>query len=113
MVYLAIFDPCFSSSHVLDHAYINFPRKIPDFNLCLFLAFVVKSSILGQWLTVLFTAVSASMLTVFQIKLDLGRFDWKLLLSVDGIPTTFCLVGLVCGTSRILSKLLKNAQVYI
>ena len=95
MVYLAIFDLCFSSSQGLDHAYIYFARKIPGFNLCLFLAFVVKSSILGQWLTVLFTAVSASMLTVFQIKLDLGRFDWKLLLSVVGIPTTFCLFGVI------------------
>ena len=95
MVYLAIFDLCFSSSHGIDHAYIYFARKIPGFELCLFFAFVVKSSILGQWLTVMFIAVNASMLTVFQIKLDLGRFDWKLLLSVIGIPTTFCLFGVI------------------
>ena len=55
----------------------------------------MKSSILGQWLTVLFIAVNASMLTVFHIKLDMGRFDCKLLLSVVGIPTTFCLFGVI------------------
>ena len=95
MVYLAIFDLCFSSGKGIDHAYIYFTHDIPGFHLCLIFAFVVKSSILGQWLTVMFTAVSASMLTVFQIKLDLGRFDWKLLLSVVGIPTTFCLFGVI------------------
>ena len=95
MVYLAIFDLCFSSSHGIDHVYIYFTRDIPGFHLCLFFAFVVKSSILGQWLTVLFIAVNASMLTVFHIKLDMGRFDCKLLLSVVGIPTTFCLFGVI------------------
>ena len=95
VVYLAIFDLCFSSSHGIDHTYIYFTRKIPGLVLCHLFAFIVKSFVLGQWLTVLFIAVNAFVLTVFHIKLDFGRFDWKLLVSVVGIPITFCTFGII------------------
>ena len=96
VVYLAIFDLCFSSSHGIDHAYIYFTRKIPGLVLCHLFAFVVKSFVLGQWLAALFIAVNTLVLTgVFHIRLYLGRFDWKLLVSVVGIPLTFCTFGII------------------
>jgi hypothetical protein len=54
------------------------------------MAFILLSCVFSQWLVVIFSAVSACFLIVFDKKLNLGRWDWRLLLG------TFCL-AIVCA----------------
>jgi hypothetical protein len=51
------------------------------------MAFVLLSTVLSQWFVVIFTAVSACSLIVFGKKLNLGRWDWRLLLGTFGLAT--------------------------
>ena len=41
---------------------------------------------LAQTLVVLFTAVNAFMMIVLEYKLNIGKYDWKLLLFTFGTP---------------------------
>ena len=95
VVYLAIFDLGFSTSHTMDHAYYYGALDHPPDGICRFFAFMIVQFILGQGLTVLFTAVSAVILVLFQKKLKLGRYDWKLMLYALGLPGLFCTFGVI------------------
>ena len=56
--------------------------KIP----CAVFAFLLGEFMLAQNIVVLFTAINAFLLVVKRIKIDLGIYDWKLLISAFGIP---------------------------
>jgi hypothetical protein len=49
------------------------------------MAFVLVSTIFSQWLVVIFSAISACSLVVFGKKLNLGRWDWRLLSGTFGV----------------------------
>jgi hypothetical protein len=49
------------------------------------MAFFLLSAIISQWLVVIFLAIGACSLIVFGKKLNLGRWDWRLLLGTFGL----------------------------
>jgi hypothetical protein len=53
------------------------------------MAFVLITAIFSQWLVVIFSAISACSLVVFGKKLNLGRWDWRLLLGTFGSSIAF------------------------
>jgi hypothetical protein len=68
-------------------------------NICLPMAFVLVSTIFSQWLVVVFSAISACSLVVFGKKLNLGRWDWRLLIGTFGVAYT---LGAIAGGLRLL-----------
>ena len=74
VIYLAISDMSYSVAHVIDHSYvIHTQSNSPDLE-CTVFAFILQEAAFSQWIIVLFTAVSACSLIVFNKKLGLGRF---------------------------------------
>ena len=102
VIYLAIFDLGQNICHSADHAYYFITRQHPPKALCQFFSFIMMQNVLGQGLIVLFTATSALGLVIFQKKLNLGKYDWKLAVYAVGLPLIFNICGLVynyLGTS--------------
>ena len=102
VIYLAIFDLGQNVCHSADHAYYFITRQHPPKALCQFFSFIMMQNVLGQGLIVLFTATSALGLVIFQKKLNLGKYDWKLAVYAVGLPLIFNICGLVynyLGTS--------------
>ena len=93
VVYLACCDLCMSVSHMLDHIYIYSSKSQPPDVACTVLAFFLQEFIFAQWIVVLFTAVSACLLVVFNRKLNLGRCDYRLLVVALGGPLVLGIVG--------------------
>ena len=92
-VYLALTDLCFSISHELDHWYMFVTKYHPPDALCIFFAFNLQVFIVAQSVVVLFTAVGAMIMVVFEKQIQLGRYDWGLILSAAGIPIAINLAG--------------------
>ena len=102
VIYLAIFDLGQNICHSADHAYYFITHQHPPKALCQFFSFIMMQNVLGQGLIVLFTATSALGLVIFQKKLNLGKYDWKLAVYAIGLPLIFNICGLVynyLGTS--------------
>ena len=102
VIYLAMFDLGQNVCHSSDHAYYFTTRQHPPKAVCQFFSFVMMQNILGQGLIVLFTATSALGLVIFQKKIKLGRYDWKLAACVVVLPLIYDICGLVynyLGTS--------------
>ena len=93
VVYLALCDLFFSIAHELDHTYMLTTKDHPPDRLCIFFAFFVQNFILAQALLVIFTALSTMILVLFEKKVHLGRFDWRLISFTFGIPTVNGIVG--------------------
>ena len=93
VVYLAICDFGMSTSHILDHAYMYHVRGHPPDVACTVMALFLQEFIFSQWIVVLFTAVSACVLVVLDKKLELGRWDYRLLLSAFGGPFAIGVIG--------------------
>ncbi|ELT98199.1 hypothetical protein CAPTEDRAFT_212406 [Capitella teleta] len=93
VVYLAIYDLCFSISHSLDHSYMMATLSNPPDYICVPFAFLLHQFIMAQSLLVLFTSVNAMTMVVLKRKLDLGHNDWKLFLITLGVPASAGVVG--------------------
>lgn len=85
-LYLAVCDLCYSISHVLDHTYMTVAKDHPPDDICVTFSFFLAEFILAQSLLVSFTAINAFLLVVKEIKLSLGRYDWRLLVGAFGVP---------------------------
>ena len=97
VVYLAISDLLMSVSHLLDHAYMYHERAHPPDLVCSVFGFVLQIFILAEWSVVVFTAVSACSLIVFEKELRLGRYDWRLLVLILGLPLALSTATLSLG----------------
>ncbi|ELT98200.1 hypothetical protein CAPTEDRAFT_212407 [Capitella teleta] len=93
VVYLAIYDLCFSISHSLDHSYMMATLSNPPDYICVPFAFLLHQFTMAQSLLVLFTSVNAMTMVVLNRKLDLGHNDWKLFLITLGVPASAGVVG--------------------
>ena len=62
--------------------------------ICATMAYFLLSSSLSQWGVVIFSAVSACSLIVFGKKLNLGRYDWRLLVGTFGLALGVSAVAL-------------------
>ena len=50
------------------------------------MAFIFAEFATASNVVVIFTALNAVLLVIFRINVKLGRFDWRLLVSIFGIP---------------------------
>ena len=86
-VYLAVCDVLFGSCHCLDHLHILITHDhVHPKGLCVFYAVMVNEFVVGQNLMVNVVAVNTFMMIYFEHRIDLGRYDWKVLLWIFGIP---------------------------
>lgn len=95
VVYLAIYDLCFSITHELDHGYMLAVLDNPPDALCILFGFLLQTFIMAQALLVLFTSLNAMVMVVMERKLKLGYRDWKLFAVTIGVPVA---IG-VCGAA--------------
>lgn len=86
VIYLALCDLAFGVSHIMDHAAMVDLRNHPPDKDCAAFGFLLGEFIFAQALVVCFTGFNAFMLVVKEIKVNLGPFDWKLLVFVFGVP---------------------------
>jgi hypothetical protein len=93
VIYLAIYDFCYSFSHELDHGYMLATLDNPSDFICRPFAFFVQGFIMAQSLLVLFTAVNAMSMVVLKRKLRLGTRDWKLFAITLGLPAVVGVIG--------------------
>ena len=93
--YLAVADVGQGISHSLDHSYMMATRYHPPDVFCAIFAFFLGEFTMAQSLIVCFTAVNAFILVVKEVKVSLGKYDWRLLAAVFGLPAA----GLVPAAS--------------
>ena len=86
VIYLAIADTFVGLAHIPDHAYYLYAKTNPPDLVCATFALILQTFAIAQWIIVLFTAVRASSLVVFDKKLSSGRKDWKLISAALGVP---------------------------
>ena len=79
VIYLAIADFGFSSSHLIDKGYIFRHIAMPPDPICAAVGFLYQEFFFSQMFIVLCTALGACSLIVFNKKLNFGRWDWRLL----------------------------------
>ncbi|ELU01214.1 hypothetical protein CAPTEDRAFT_205792 [Capitella teleta] len=93
VVYLAVYDLCFSVTHELDHGYMLAVLDNPPDPVCMPFAFFLQTFIMAQALLVLFTSVNAMYMVVLEKRLNLGERDWKLFAITLGVPVTVGFIG--------------------
>ena len=97
VIYVALTDLGFSSFHLIDRSYyIHFVANPPD-GICSMVGFFHHEFMLAHWIIVSFTALNACSLVVFNRKLRLGRWDWKLILVAFGTPLVIGAISLRLG----------------
>ena len=97
VLYLALSDLTQSISHLLDHGYMLAVNDHPPDRFCTAFAGLLIYPITVQMMIVLFTAVNLCVLVVKEVKLNLGRYDWRLMLYALGVPAVVVGVGLAFG----------------
>ncbi|CAH1784564.1 unnamed protein product [Owenia fusiformis] len=97
VVYLAICDLMWSTTHIVDHVYMWVTYDHPPDLLCNALAFLLSEFVLAQGLVVSFAAINAMVIVVLGKTIELGRYDWRLVVVALGLPTVWGVVLLVLG----------------
>lgn len=96
VVYMAICDGTFNIAHSFDHLHIVISRNhVHPKQLCEFYAFMLVEFITAQNLMVNVVAINAFVLIYFNKNIDFGKYDWRLLLWILGVP----FVGVVFAAS--------------
>ena len=101
VIYLAVADITYEISHTMDHAYVILTQNNPPDLACAVFGFMLTEFGFAQWVIVLYSALSACSLIVFNKKLHLGRWDWILIVAALGIPGSF---GFVAGPLGLLGQ---------
>lgn len=99
VVYMALCDALFNMAHFSDHLHIvltkHFPLPKP---LCAFYGFMLAEFISAQNLMVNIVAINVFMIVYFRRKLYFGRWDYRLLLYIFGLPGTGAAIAWAFGT---------------
>ena len=101
VIYLALADMAFEVSHIMDHAYVMYAKINPTDQACSAFGFMLTEFVFAQWIIVLYTALSACCLIVFNKKLHLGRLDWRLITIAFGSPM---IIGTVAASLGLLGQ---------
>jgi hypothetical protein len=97
VVYLALCDGLFNVAHFMDHFHMAIKQDhVRPLELCEFYGFIIIMFISAQMLLVSIIAINAFALMRFSKNIDLGKYDWKLLLLTFGFPFLQCL-GVTCA----------------
>ena len=86
VIYLAICDLGWSISHELDHAFMMALLDHPPDTACTIFGFLLAEFIFAQAILTTFTAFNAFVLVVKEVRLNLGRCDWRVLSMAFGVP---------------------------
>ena len=97
VIYLALADLSYSITHTADKFYYVLAEANPPDLFCSAFGFLFQEFMFVQWIIVLFTAINACSLVVFNRKLNLGKWDWKLLAAAFGLPAVNGMVALSLG----------------
>jgi len=92
VIYLAVCDLGFSVTHVLDHVVLQIRHDYAPLGICASFGFVVVEFVLAQALVVTYTAFSAFIMVVREKSINLGRCDWRLIVTSLGIPSILCTI---------------------
>lgn len=94
-VYVAICDGFFNICHSMDHLHIVISRNhVYPKSLCTLYAFLLTEFITAQILMVNVISVNTFVLIFNQKDISFGRYDWKLLTWMFGIPFVASIVAL-------------------
>ena len=97
VIYLACFDTMYSICHIMDHSYMMAVTGHPPDSACVYFAFNLNQFVIGQALIVIFTSVNAFVMVVKERKINLGKYDWKLISYALGIPFVVGILGVSTG----------------
>ena len=97
VIYLAICDLGWSTSHMMDHTYMFITKDHPPSLFCQTAAFFMGQFVVAQAIIVSFTALNAFILLVKERRLSLGSHDWKLLSVAFIVPFSITMVPAVLG----------------
>ena len=97
VIYLASFDTMYSICHIMDHSYMLAVTGHPPDAACVYFGFNLNQFVLGQALIVIFTSVNAFVMVVKERKIDLGKYDWKLIVYALGVPFFVGILGVSTG----------------
>ena len=98
VAYIAIGDFLFSSSHAIDHTAMLVLKDHPDDDSCIAMAFFLMWFYIGQSFFVIFTAMNAAAMVIWQKKVNLGMYDWKLLSFAVVFPGVCSIIGAATRT---------------
>ena len=98
IVYLSICDGMFNLSHFMDHMHMIVTRDhVWPAELCSFYAFMLFEFVSAQCVLVVIIAVNAFALIRFRKYIDMGKYDWKLLVLTFGSALIICLIAASLG----------------
>lgn len=87
VVYMAICDGMFNIAHSFDHLHIVLSRNhVHPKELCELYAFMLVEFITAQNLMVNVVAINAFLLIYFNKNTSFGKYDWKILIWIFGVP---------------------------
>lgn len=87
IIYLAICDGGFNISHTGDHVqYIVTQDHVRPKELCIFYGFILTEFVTAQVLMVNIVAINAFTLMYFKKNLNFGKWDYRLLSYMFGVP---------------------------
>ncbi|XP_052058605.1 uncharacterized protein LOC127698912 [Mytilus californianus] len=96
VVYMALCDALFNVSHFSDHLHIVVTKSFPTpKGLCAFYGFMLAEFITAQSLMVNIVAINVFVLIYFRKHLYFGRWDYRLLVYIFGVPAVG---GIIAGT---------------
>lgn len=98
IIYMAVCDGLFNISHSLDHFHMAITHgHVYPSELCMFYGFNLTLFITAQMLLVNVVAINIFMLMFFNINLNFGQRDWRLLTYTFGVPFLISLLAAVTG----------------
>ena len=95
VLYLAIADLGYSLTNLMNHAYVLVLKDHPPDDACAVVGAMLQFWIQTQTMVVLFTAVNLCFLVVREVRLNLGRRDWRLLTYALGLPVASVVLGFI------------------
>lgn len=97
-VYMAICDGFYSVVHLMDHTQVVITKShVHPIELCEAYGFIIFMFVSAQMVLTSLIAINAFVLMKFGKNVDLGLYDWKLLVVTYGLPFLECLVITLTG----------------
>lgn len=94
VVYMALCDALFNVSHFSDHLHIVVTKSFPTpKGLCAFYGFMLAEFITAQNLMVNIVAINVFVLIYFRKQMFFGRWDYRLLVYIFGVPAIGCIIA--------------------
>jgi hypothetical protein len=98
VVYMALCDCLFNMAHTIDHLHIVITKDHPHpREICIYYGFMLAVFITAQTLMVNIVAINAFMLIFFHRQINFGKYEWRLLTYIFGVPAVGGIIGIALG----------------